>query len=60
MTREYTNRVLDAIEEGLLGRDQVILACLNYMSEQEVKDMCEDNLFFEEEEEEEEMPEDED
>lgn len=53
-TREYTNKVLEAVEEGLLDRDLVIMACLKYMSEADVKDMCEANEFFEEEEDEEE------
>jgi hypothetical protein len=50
-TREYTNKVLEAVEEGLLDRDMVIMACLKYMSESDVKDMCEANEFFDHEEE---------
>jgi hypothetical protein len=45
--REYTNRILEAIDEGILSRDVVIQACLNYMSEADVKDMCESEGFFE-------------
>jgi hypothetical protein len=52
--REYTNKVLEAVEEGLLDRDTVILACLNWMSEASVEQMCDANLFFEQEDEEEE------
>jgi len=33
MTRQCTNRLLDMIEDGLLDRDTVIMACLKYMSE---------------------------
>ena len=51
-TREYTNKLLAAIEEGLLDKDTVILACLGYMGEQDVEKMCDANLFFEHEEEE--------
>jgi len=51
-TREYTKKLLDAIEAGLLDKDTVILACLGYMSERDVKQMCDANLFFEHEEEE--------
>ena len=45
MTRRVTNQLLDMIEEGLLDRDQVILACVQYMSEAEVSDMCHANEF---------------
>ena len=54
MIREYTNAVLDAVEEGVLDRDTVILACLKYMSEDDVADMAHANEFFYDEEEEEE------
>ena len=53
-SREYTNKVLKAVEEGLLDKDMVILACLNWMSESSVEQMCDANLFFEHEDEEEE------
>jgi hypothetical protein len=45
-TREFTNKVLEAIDNGLLDRDQVILACLGWMSEKSVEGMCEANEFF--------------
>lgn len=58
--REATNRLLELIEEGILDRDNVIMACVKYMSEDDVADMCHINEFFEgledEEEEEEEEP----
>lgn len=54
ISREYTNKVLQAVEEGMLDRDLVIMACLKYMSEDSVKDMCEANEFFEYEDEEDE------
>ena len=48
MTREYTNRLLEAIAEGWISRTAVIEACLKYMSEDEVKDMIQINeLLFE-------------
>ena len=53
MTREYTNKLLEMVEEGLLDRDAVIMACVKYMSEDEVKDMMECNEFIEDENEEE-------
>jgi len=52
--RQYTNKMLADIEEGLLDRDQVILACLTWMSDCDVKLMAEANEFLAEEEEEEE------
>lgn len=53
--REFTNKILEAVEEGLLDKDQVIMACLKYMSEDDVKGMAEANCFFEDEEEGEEV-----
>jgi hypothetical protein len=50
-TRQATNRLLSLVEEGLLDKDQVIMACLNYMSEGDVADMCRMNEFFADEEE---------
>jgi len=49
--RQYTNKILADIEEGLLDRDQVILACLTWMSDCDVKLMAEANEFLAEEEE---------
>lgn len=46
MTREYTNHLLQLIEEGIMDKDTVITACLKYMSEAEVRDMCHANDFF--------------
>jgi len=48
MTRKYTNQLLDMIDDGLLDRDTVIMACLKYMSEDDVQDMMEANEFIEE------------
>ena len=54
--REYTNKLLEMVEEGLLDKDMVIMACVEYMSERDVKDMMEVNemLLDEEDEDEEE------
>lgn len=46
MTRKITNKLMDMIEEGLVDRDIVIQACLCYMSEDEVADMCHVNEFI--------------
>jgi len=53
MVRKYTNLVLEMVEEGILDKDVVIMACLKYMSEAEVRDMAEANGFVPEDEEEE-------
>jgi len=45
MSRIYTNKLLEMIEEGLLNKDTVIMACVKYMSEDDVKDMMECNEF---------------
>jgi hypothetical protein len=50
--REYTNKLLEMVEEGLLDKDMVIMACVNYMSEDDVKGMMEANEMIEEEDEE--------
>ena len=53
MVRKYTNMVLEMVDEGILDKDVVIMACLKYMSEAEVRDMAEANGFIPEDEEEE-------
>jgi hypothetical protein len=45
-TRQATQRILELVEEGLLDRDTVIMACLKYMSEDDVADMAQLNEFF--------------
>ena len=45
MSREATNRILEMIEDGALGRDNVIMACLKYMSEDDVAEMARINDF---------------
>ena len=51
--RDATNRILELVEEGMLDRDTVIMACLKYMSEDDVADMAHANEFFLDEDEEE-------
>lgn len=45
-TREATERILEMVEEGLLDKDTVIMACLKYMSEDDVVDMAHLNEFI--------------
>ena len=47
--RKYTNLLLEGVEEGLYDKDNIILACVKYMSEDEVKDMMETNALLSEE-----------
>ena len=54
MTRQYTNQLLEMIEEGLLNAEDVLRSALIYMSESDVEDMAKSEGFIEEEEEEEE------
>ena len=50
--RHYTNLLLEMIDDGLLDRENVIMACVKYMSEDDVRDMMQCNEFLPEEEEE--------
>lgn len=49
--REFTNRLIELVEEGTLDPVGVVRMCVKYMSEDEVKDMCDCNeltdLMFE-------------
>ena len=49
MAREFTDHLLELVDEGLLDKNRVILACVKYMSEVDVKDMmkCNDLLDIE-------------
>jgi len=47
--RDMTNRLLEMIEEGLLDKDTVIMACVKFMSEDDVADMIHANEFIESE-----------
>ena len=39
--REYTNKIIEMVDEGLWDRDELIRDLLNYMSESDVKDFYE-------------------
>jgi hypothetical protein len=55
-SHEYTCRLLEAVDEGLVDPEAALRACLGYMSESDVEDMIRVNelLDLAEEEEEEE------
>ena len=44
--RAYTNTLIELIKDGILDKDTVINACLQYMSEDEVEDMMRANDFI--------------
>ncbi len=44
MTRCYTNKLLELLEDGTLDAKDVARCALGVMSEAEVKDMCEDDF----------------
>lgn len=50
MVREFTNKLYEMIDDGLLSEDFVVTMCLKYMSEYDVKDMMEYNDLLDEEE----------
>ena len=41
--RKATNKVLEMIDEGMLDAEEVVMMCLKWMSEDDVKAMCEAN-----------------
>ena len=46
MSRETTNRLLEMVDEGVLDARTLALACLKYMSEDDVEDMAVINEFI--------------
>lgn len=61
--RDYSNKLIELVEEGTLNPVEVVRMCVKYMSEDEVEEMCNMNeltdLMFEPEEKEEDELEDE-
>ena len=51
INREYTNKLMNAIDEGLVDPRTVADMCLMWMSERDVKEMYLSNDVYEEEEE---------
>ena len=50
MARQYTNQLLEMIEDGLLSNESVVNMAMSYMSESDVQDMMQCNELLEEEE----------
>ena len=46
MAREITNKIHDAVSEGILSWQQVAEGALAFMSEQQVADMAHSEEFF--------------
>lgn len=40
MTREYTNKLLELIDESVLSYEQIVKEFMCYLSEAEVKEFC--------------------
>lgn len=53
-TRKMTNKVLELIDNCALDAKDVVLMCLKWMSEEDVKEMCKANEINLEDEEDEE------
>jgi len=45
-SRRATRRVIELAEQGVLCWEQIARDCMNYMSEDDVKDMSEGNGYF--------------
>ena len=57
-TRKATNKLLEMIDDGLLSTTSVVTMCLRWMSEDDVKEMCNANEINLDEDEEDEDEED--
>ena len=42
-TREATNKILEMIDECVLDPKDIVMMCLKWMSEDDVKEMCKAN-----------------
>jgi hypothetical protein len=42
-SRKVTNRLVELMDEGMLSPEQLALMCLQYMSEDDVADMAQQN-----------------
>ena len=51
MIREYTNKIIEMAEEGIIDWEDIARAALNWMSEDDVRDMAYDNMFLDDEDE---------
>ena len=49
MTRQYTIKLIELVDEGVLDARTVLLSALGYMSEDDVQDMAESEGYLDEE-----------
>lgn len=49
MSRIFTNKLLDMIDNGLVSNETIVMCCLKYMSEDDVKDMMHCNELIDDE-----------
>lgn len=54
IARQATNEIVEMAEDGIFSWEQLAKSCLSYMSEDEVREMGEDEGFLFEEEDEDE------
>jgi hypothetical protein len=45
--REYTNKLIELVEDGMVAKEELILDLLNYLSESEVKDFMDRSGYTE-------------
>lgn len=50
MSREYTNKLYNMMDEGLVDAEFIVEMCLSYMSEYDVRDMMAKNDLISEDE----------
>jgi hypothetical protein len=46
MTRKVTTKLMEMVDEGVLTWESIAMACLCYMSEDQVSDMAHDNELY--------------
>jgi hypothetical protein len=51
MAREYTNKLLDMVDDGIVDNVLLIRGLLNWMSENEVEEFCIANEYIDSEDE---------
>lgn len=44
--REYTNKLTDMINDGLLSSEDVLKEMLKFFAESEIEDFCKNNALF--------------
>ena len=54
MSREYTNKIIELCEQGMLDWEDVARECMQYMSEDQVEDMATSNEWVDDDDEDEE------